>query len=99
MAKRKLGFFEFFCRDELLIMECFRAFVVALSLRRGELGEFHAVAGAIELRHVGNHLDSRNEFPFLHGLPRFFVDFGHDTGDLRLDVYFNSRFYGAGNDG
>ena len=66
---------------------------------RGELREFHAVFRAIELRHVGNYLDARDEFAFLYGLTRFFEDFGHDSRDLGFDIDFNTGFYRAGHDG
>ena len=82
-----------------MIVESFRAFEVAESLLRGELREFHAVFCAVELSHVGNYLDARDEFAFLHRLAGFFEDFGHNARNLGFDIDFNAGLYRAGHDG
>ena len=66
---------------------------------RGELREFHAVFRAVELRHVGHHLDARDEFAFLYGLAGFFEDFGHNARNLGLDIDFDTGLNRAGHDG
>ena len=84
--------FVFLVAYQLIVVKLFHTCQVGFCLTSVHFCQADTAFGRVQLSQFGDNLYFGYDFTFLYFLARFFVYFGNDTRNLRLDLYLVARF-------